>query len=294
MNGRPTPPRTRRDSGFQLRAVFCDEGTLLARGDDALKDGDATEAARCFQHAVSHADNPRAEATAYLRLGEANRALGRDEAAVHCFRRAIEATPGWTPPYIALIAWLAESDDWPAVDRVERDLFAELPEGERRADALVASGDRWWYRAGERGRARQRYREALRSAPDHESAALRLQAAAQSGRREGLARLRFTARQAPSARARAEAWLTMGQRLWFEDRRFDEAIAALTSAREADPTLLAALEMLVVALVERRRFVRLESVWRAATHDPTIEGVAARATIRETLRNLGASIDLAS
>jgi len=47
-------------------------------------------------------------------------------------------------------------------------------------------------------------------------------------------------------------------------------------------------------LVERRRFVRLECLWRAAIQDTSIEGAAARATIRETLRNLGTSLVLAS
>lgn len=266
----------------------------MERGDEAMKRGDPSEAARCFQHAVRHADNRRAEAAAYLRLGEANRARGREHAAVHCFGRAIEARPAWSSPYLALISLHADADDWPAVDRAERSLFAQLAPGERRADALVASGDRWWYRAGERTRARLRYREALRNSPRHQSAALRLHAAAQRSSLVGAARLRFTARRAPSARARAEAWLNLGQRLWFDGRRFDEAVEAFTAARNEDPTLLTALEMLVVALVERRRFVRLECLWRAAIQDTSIEGAAARATIRETLRNLGTSLVLAS
>jgi hypothetical protein len=77
------------------------------------------------------------------------------------------------------LATAVDEGRWDDVEGLELQLFALLDDDRfARRDALLASGDRWWRKAGDLPRARVRYRDALKCDSISDRAKVRLRAIA--------------------------------------------------------------------------------------------------------------------
>ncbi|MEZ4442223.1 MAG: tetratricopeptide repeat protein [Polyangiaceae bacterium] len=187
-----------RESGVRKkRSGVLDAATLDADRDQAihwLREGDELlraelpdEAARRYARAVTvlKASSDRQLPDAYLRLGHANRALGRALAAIQSYRAALELRPDCLRVLEALASLHAAWKEWDHVARYE-DRFIAVAEADGHLhDFLCRSGDRWWRAAGDLDRAHVRYAIAQKRFPDSPYARMRLRALAKAEAKPG-------------------------------------------------------------------------------------------------------------
>lgn len=136
----------------------------MRQGDAELIAGDPATAARHFVRALDllEGGSPSLTVDAYLRLGRANQALGRVAACLHCYKKGIEIDPQHAPTLRAMVELHLEWREHLAAETLEDRLFASAGSTHERMLELMRSGDRWWTRAKDTERAKQRYQSALR------------------------------------------------------------------------------------------------------------------------------------
>lgn len=178
----PSPPRSRRlKSGvLEASAVPRDPASTRAAiraGDACLRGDDPSQAARHYAVALTAlrtGGDKTLLANVYLRLGHANRALGRTLPAVQSYRSALEMSPDHPPTLEALVSLHTAWEEWDYVAKYEERLFKALSDSEKLHDVLLRSGDRWWTLAEDLERAHVRYMIAAKRFPDSRRAAERL------------------------------------------------------------------------------------------------------------------------
>jgi tetratricopeptide (TPR) repeat protein len=114
-------------------------GELLGWGDACLEEGDVEAAAREYARALDRlkAAGGPALLAAYLRLGKANRVLGRVSACVHCYKKALEIDPQDETALRELIELHAAWGEWEQV----ASLRARLLDGEDPLAAVTQPDD---------------------------------------------------------------------------------------------------------------------------------------------------------
>jgi tetratricopeptide (TPR) repeat protein len=177
-------PRRRPSSGVLDAVALVDTGAdaraLLRRGDGYLRGDDAAQATPLYARALTMmkaAGDPELK-NAYLRLGHANRALGRTLPAVQSYRAALELDAAHVPTLEGLISLHAWHGEWSFVQRYEQRLFKALRDEPRLLDVLLASGDRWLEQGGDAERAHVRFMIAHKRFPDSDKARQRSRDAA--------------------------------------------------------------------------------------------------------------------
>lgn len=182
--GRRAKPRSRRlRSGvLEATAVPTDpESTRAAilAGDTCLRGDDPFQAARHYAIALTALKTTGDKALltkVYLRLGHANRALGRTLPAVQSYRSALEMSPDHPPTLEALVSLHTAWEEWSYVAKYEERLFKALCDSDTLHDVLLRSGDRWWELAEDLDRAHVRFMIAAKRFPRSQRAAERLAA----------------------------------------------------------------------------------------------------------------------
>lgn len=277
-------------SGVIRRPGSASEAAVasLRRGDASFAAGEHAVAAREYVDALETLDGRPTElmVDAYLRLGRANHALGRVTACLHCYKKGLELDPQHAPTLRALVELHLAWNEHAEAEAVERRLFRAAETSEELSTELMRSGDRWWKRAGDPERAKQRYRRALSRSERSDRVVARLRAISSTAQRSELSILRARAQHAKSDAERAQAYFDLGTAAWFEHRDHQQASAAFEAAFIADRTLVAALEMLVTILVERGEYGRLEVLAVALAEHRDDASVLARRKVREALRAL--------
>lgn len=155
----------------------------ILAGDACLRGDDPYQAARHYAVALTAlrtTGDKKLLANVYLRLGHANRALGRTLPAVQSYRSALEMSPEHPPTLEALVSLHTAWEEWAYVAKYEERLFEALADSDALHDVLLRSGDRWWEINGDLERAHVRYMIAAKRFPTSRRAAERLAAVTES------------------------------------------------------------------------------------------------------------------
>lgn len=171
---------------LEASAIASDPESTRAEiiaGDACLRGDDPFQAARHYAIALTALKTTGDKAllaNVYVRLGHANRALGRTLPAVQSYRSALEMCPDHLPTLEALVSLHTAWEEWSYVAKYEERLFEALSGSDRLHDVLLKSGDRWWELAEDLDRAHVRFVIAAKRFPRSRRAAERLAALSKS------------------------------------------------------------------------------------------------------------------
>jgi tetratricopeptide (TPR) repeat protein len=284
-----TVPSARPSSPFALHVSTVAE--LLAAGDALARAGSDDEALEQYKKALGllakAASRERAEV--YVRVGGIKRRGDKLREAISNFEKALALEPAHALALEALLDLSVALGDLRGAAAAEDRLLASLTDPDEACARLRAFAARW-AEGGDRARARARLERARDLSPDDVDVLGELARLHDADDRfdDALALRRRIAALTLVAADRARALFALARACLARPEREELGMALLDEALDADPSLLAPLELVASHLADRQEWSELERAYRKMlARAPRIADEGVRARVRwELLRRL--------